>query len=87
MLNATDGWSRHPNKEIEEAVAYAEARGWTVKMSNGHAWGRLFCPLKTREGCLVSVWSTPKHPQDHAKDIVRAVDRCPGCHGGEGEKA
>src|SRR5881227_3578283 len=35
---------RHPNKEIEAAVRYAEARGWTLTPAKGHAWGRLRCP-------------------------------------------
>lgn len=78
---------RHSTKEIEAAVKYAESKGWTVRISiKGHAWGRLLCPLNTREGCQVAVWSTPKHSQDHAKDIMRAVDRCPGCHGEKDEQ-
>jgi len=67
---------RHPNKEIEEAVRYAENLGWTVEMSNGHAWGHLLCPHHTPDGCIVSVWSTPKNAQNHAKGIRRVVDRC-----------
>ena len=51
---------RHPNKEIETAVAYAESVGWTVEISNGHAWAQLYCPHHTPEGCIVSVWSTPE---------------------------
>ena len=67
----------HPDKHIEAAVAYAELNGWTVRMSNGHAWGRLFCAFADRDGCIVSVWSTPRNAQNHAKAIMRAVDRCP----------
>lgn len=58
---------RHPNKEIETAIKEAEARGWTVLMASGHAWGRLYCPLSSREGCIVSVWSTPRNAENHAK--------------------
>lgn len=28
--------------------------------------------------CRMSIWSTPRSPQDHAKDIERKVNRCPG---------
>ena len=79
--------SRHPKKEIEEAVAYAEAKNWTwVKPGkSSHAWGRLKCPKNGRDGCLLSVWSTPRSPQDHARDIIRAVDRCPTTHGDDDE--
>jgi hypothetical protein len=51
--------SRHPDQHIERAIQYAEALGWRVALSNGHAWGRLFCPHASRGGCIVSVWSTP----------------------------
>ena len=53
------GRPRHPNKHIEAAIRYAESLGWCVELSNGHAWGRLFCPREARGGCKKSVWSTP----------------------------
>ena len=68
---------RHPKSEIEKAIQYAEELGWSVELSNGHAWGRLFCPQCTRDGCIVSVWSTPKSPENHARQIRKVVDRCP----------
>ena len=67
---------RHPNKEIENAVSHAESLGWTVEISNGHAWGHLMCPHHSREGCIVAVWSTPRNAQNHARAITRAVKRC-----------
>jgi|BogFormECP12_OM1_1039635.scaffolds.fasta_scaffold10542_1 hypothetical protein len=69
--------SRHPNKHIELAIQYAESLGWRVELSRGHAWGHLLCPRSTREGCIVSVWSTPKNPENHARHIRRDVDMCP----------
>jgi hypothetical protein len=68
---------RHPKPVIEKAIQYAEGLGWTAELSNGHAWGRLFCPQSTREGCIVSVWSTPRSPENHARQIRKVVDRCP----------
>lgn len=67
---------RHPSKEIEDAVSYAEANGWSYKRAgkSAHAWGLLVCPGDCR---LVAVWSTPRVPERHARDIRRAVDRCP----------
>lgn len=43
---------KHPNKEIELAIQYAENKGWQYKKTGGsaHAWGRLLCPLHEREG-------------------------------------
>jgi hypothetical protein len=69
--------SRHPKPAIEKAVQYAEQLGWRVEMSKGHAWGRLYCPLSSRDGCIVSVWSTPRSPENHARHIRSAVDACP----------
>jgi hypothetical protein len=69
--------SRHPKPPIEAAIRYAEQLGWRVVISNGHAWGRLFCPFASREGCIVSVWSTPKVPENHARQIRRVIDMCP----------
>jgi hypothetical protein len=68
---------RHPNKHIERAISYSESLGWSVEMSNGHAWGHLLCPWNTREGCIISVWSTPRNPENHARHIRRKVDSCP----------
>ena len=70
--------NRHPNKEIEEAIKYAEQNGWSYKTSgnSAHAWGQLLCPLHTREGHRLSIWSTPRSAYNHAQQIRRAVDRC-----------
>jgi hypothetical protein len=43
--------SRHPNKEIEAVIQYAEDRGWRVLVGGSHAWGFLYCPEASREGC------------------------------------
>jgi len=68
---------RHPKAPIEKALQYAEVLGWRVVASNGYAWGRLFCPFSNREGCIISVWSTPKVPENHARHIRNKVDSCP----------
>lgn len=55
---------KHPNKNIEEAIQYAESHRWRYKESghSAHAWGRLLCSLEAREGCSMSIWSTPGNP-------------------------
>lgn len=68
---------RHPDKEVEAAIAYAEALGWRVRMQ-GH-WGRLYCPQADRSGCQVGVWSTPRNGGVHARQIRHRVDQCPHC--------
>lgn len=69
---------KHPDKDIEKAICYAEEQGWQYKATgnSAHAWGRLLCPLHEREGCSMSVWSTPRSPSTHAKQIVQKVNVC-----------
>ena len=69
---------KHPNKEIERAIQYAESKGWRYFPSgqSAHAWGRLLCFLESREGHSMSVWSTPKSAENHARQIRRNVDSC-----------
>ena len=68
----------HANKEIDAALDFAVSKGWTIVKAgpHAHAWGRMLCPNHSREGCQVSIWSTPRNPQNHAKGLRRAVDRC-----------
>jgi len=69
----------HPNKFIEDAILYAEKHGWRYKEAGGsaHAWGRLLCPHETRDGCAMSIWSTPRNPENHAKQILKRIKQCP----------
>lgn len=67
----------HPNKEIEAAVSHAEALGWRWSKVGGHAWGRLLCPHHDRDGCVLFIWSTPRNPENHARQLLRQVARCP----------
>lgn len=69
---------KHPNKEIEDAILYAEEKRWRYRKTGGsaHAWGRLLCPLSSREGCSLSIWSTPRNCELHARQIRKFIDRC-----------
>lgn len=68
---------RHPKKEVEEALTEAEGVGWTVEpTAAGHRWGVIRCPESSREGCELSIWSTPRNVGNHAKQIRRAIARC-----------
>ncbi|MYN65608.1 MAG: hypothetical protein F4X11_11350 [Acidobacteria bacterium] len=69
---------RHPKKEVEGALADAEAAGWTVTpTSSGHRWGVVRCTESSRLGCQASIWSTPRNPGAHARQLRRVVARCP----------
>lgn len=66
--------SRHQKPDIEKAIQYAEGHGWTRDVRHsGHTWGYVLCG----NGCRARIYSTPKNQGNHAKDIRRAVDRCP----------
>jgi hypothetical protein len=80
------GRSRHPIRVIEDAFQYAESKAWRFidAGSSSHAWGRLYCSERSRDGCKVSVWSTPRVPEDHAENLRRQVNKCP--HGTEQRK-
>jgi hypothetical protein len=73
--------SNHPSKEIEAAIAHAEKHGWRVEKGGAHAWGKMYCPkndaeCRCGEYCIVSIWSTPKVPENHARQLCRVVDKC-----------
>lgn len=71
----------HSKQEVEEALRYAEANGWRIEVGGSHAWGKIYCPDKDKECrcgefCISSIWSTPKNPGNHARQIRRVVDNC-----------
>ena len=72
---------KHPHKEIEAAIRYAESKGWQVIERQGHAWGSLRCPsnqvdCRCGQFCQMSVWSTPRNPESHARQLRRKVNGC-----------
>lgn len=73
--------NKHPDKEIEDALQQAESDGWSVKTCSGHAWGTLRCPNNDKACrcgvfCQMSVWSTPKSPGNHARQLIQKVKSC-----------
>jgi hypothetical protein len=78
-------WPRYSNKHIEAAVKHAESLHWRLVKASAHAhsWGYLLSP-QTRMGCELTVYSTPRVPENHAKDIRREVDGRP--HTGANEQ-
>lgn len=72
---------RHPDKEVEAALRYAEAHGWRIEVGGSHAWGKMYCPANARECrcgafCIASIWSTPRNASHHARQIRRVIDNC-----------
>jgi hypothetical protein len=60
---------RHPKKEIADELKRAESAGLVVdEIRRGHRWGEVRC-----EPCQATraVYSTPRDPGTHAKQIDR----------------
>jgi hypothetical protein len=71
--------SRHPSKDVEKALQFAEQQGWKVRLG-GH-WGFLYCPynnVQCRGGyrCKAGIWSTPANASLHAKQLKEVVYGC-----------
>lgn len=70
--------TRHPKKDVEQALRFAEEYGWTVTpTASGHRWGEMVCTDDGRDACRVSIWSTPKNPGNHANRLRQRVRNCP----------
>lgn len=72
---------KHKSEEIEAVLKELEALGWSVVEGQGHAWGLLRCPINSSdcrcgEFCQMSVWSTPKDPERHAKKLRQKALAC-----------
>ena len=72
---------KHPDKEIESVLKYAESKGWQIIKGSGHAWGILRCPVndvdcRCGQFCSMSVWSTPKNAGNYARQLKKKIDSC-----------
>jgi hypothetical protein len=67
---------RHPHKETEAVLRYAESLGWTVVVGGSHAWGFLMCPSKRRGACNFQIPCTPHNPEGAAGRLKRKVNNC-----------
>ena len=62
---------RHPKKEIADALKQARTVGLDVReIHRGHRWGEVVC---VRCSASRDVYSTPRSPATHAKQIDRFV--------------
>lgn len=66
----------HPNKEVSDVIAYAIQLGWRVVSGSGHVYCTLRCPLASREGHQVRIFSTPQNPGNFARLTRARIDAC-----------
>jgi len=68
--------SRHPKKEIEAVLQYAESRGWrVVQVKRGHNWGRMFfvrCSWRLSEAAIRPQGSRNTTPIDCVRPLTHA---------------
>lgn len=71
---------KHSNKHIQAAIEYALDQGWVwvAPGDSAHCFCKLRCgnPEGEHRDHQMSVWSTPKSAENHAKQIIRMVKRC-----------
>ena len=73
---------RHPDKDIEAAIAEMAGAGWRIERSRGrhaHAWGKAFCPMRGRAehlDCATSISSTPRSSANEARRLRQRIKRC-----------
>jgi arginyl-tRNA--protein-N-Asp/Glu arginylyltransferase len=64
---------KHPKKDVNDALDYADEQGFDIEQRrSGHAWGRINCGMC---GAFVSIWSTPRDPFNHGRNLRKWVDR------------
>jgi hypothetical protein len=62
--------SRHPKKEVEQAVRYAEDHGWPIEVGGGHRMGSNVLPVQR---CGMSLWGVLHHQYlEHAAQRVQS---------------
>ncbi len=68
----------HPDKHIRAAIRYASGQGWQFAGAgnSAHCFGRLKCGIPGHRAHMMSVWSTPSSPENHARQIIRMVENC-----------
>lgn len=66
------------DKDVRQFIDRMVSKGWRYEEAEGrtsHPAGVLLCPEETRDGCRMTVYSTPKRGQ---LDLLRrAVKKCP----------
>jgi len=69
---------KHPNKQIRAAIEAAIEAGWQVDEAgkSAHCFCRLRCGIPEHKDHMMSVWSTPTSPENHAKQILRKIKQC-----------
>jgi hypothetical protein len=70
--------AKHPKKDVEQALRFAEENGWLVRSTaRGYRWGEMICGHAGPDRSRISMLSTPTNPGKHANRLRRKVRNCP----------
>lgn len=69
---------QHSDKQIQVAIEFALQHGWALIDAgrSAHCFAKLRCGIAGHREHMMSIWSTPANPENHAKQIVRKVRQC-----------
>ncbi|MFC0139013.1 hypothetical protein ACFFJN_02125 [Erwinia mallotivora] len=69
---------KHKNRQIQQAIEFAIDHGWILIAAgkSAHCFAKLRCGVPGHQEHMMSIWSTPGNPLNHAKQIVRKVSQC-----------
>lgn len=71
---------RHPKNPINSAIENLDGTQFEVdQVHHGHRWGIVRCK---NCGATRAIWSTPRVPENNAKDIVRFAQQHQHKNGG-----
>lgn len=70
--------AKHKDKHIQAAIDYAISQGWRLVKGGGssHCYAQIRCGNSEHGTHMMSIWSTPKNCENHAKQIRRKVNQC-----------
>lgn len=70
--------AKHKDKHIQAAIDYAISQGWTFVKGgkSAHCYAQIRCGNSEHGTHTMSIWSTPKSCENHAKQIRRKVNQC-----------
>lgn len=72
VLGPDGPWPRHPKAWWHETLDLARERGWSLRVVDGHSWGKIFCP----RGCKIAVFSSGRGGETAARSARRKIERC-----------
>ncbi|WAT01628.1 hypothetical protein O1V66_02355 [Rouxiella chamberiensis] len=68
----------HPNKHIQSALDYAVKQGWIIVKAgkSSHTFCKIRCGISGHTEHMKSIWSTPRNPENFARQIRQKIDDC-----------